>query len=186
MLLLPLWGGVSFSQSVHIPGGGGTPSHMGGPHSMLELGGGGCNIIPGCFLRSQWEWLWECNIFSQSVDIPGGGGGVGPHPMWGGPHSMLELGEGEGVVTLSQVAFYGLNRNGYRNVIFSVSLLTSQVGVGVGPHPMWGGTPSLVHEGVFFDMRWAVSLFGSRRWTLLSKYVTFLYLLYLEVFLEVQ
>ena len=56
---------------------------------------------------------------------------------------MLEM--GGGVVTLSQVAFYGLNRNGYRNIIFSVSLLTSQVGVEGGtpshmggPYPTWG------------------------------------------------
>ena len=252
------YGNIIFSVCWHprwgdpIPcGGRGTPSQVGGPHPMwggphstLELGGGGGNIIPGCFLPSQYEWLWERNIFSQSVDIPGGGGphptwgdpiqllkrgeGVvtlsqvafyqlnmngygnvifsvcwhprwgdpipcggegapshmgGPHPMWGGPHSTLELGEGEGVVTLSQVAFYCLNMNGYGNVIFSVSLLTSQVG-GTPSHV--GRTPSLVHEGVFFDMQWAVSLFGSCRWTLLFKYLTFLYLLYLEVFLEVQ
>ena len=50
--------------------------------------------------------------------------------MWGGPHSTLELGEGDRVVTLSQVDFYHLNMNGYGNVIFSVSLLTSQVGGG--------------------------------------------------------
>ena len=37
------------------------------------------------------------------------------------------------MVTLSQVAFYHLNMNCLGNVIFSVSLLSSQVG-GVGPH----------------------------------------------------
>ena len=46
--------------------------------------------------------------------------GVGPHPTWGDPIQCLNWGEGEGVVTLSQVAFYGLNRNGYGNLIFSV------------------------------------------------------------------
>ena len=105
--------------------------------------------------------------------------------MWGDPIQCLSWGEGDEVVTLSQVAFYGLNKNGYWNVIFSVSLLTSQVGGGGTPSHV-GGTPSLVHEGVFFDMWQAVSLFVSRLWTLLFKYVTFLYLLYLEVFLEVQ
>ena len=84
---------------------------------------------------------------------------------------MLELGEGEGVVTLSQVAFYSLNRNGYGNIIFSVSLLISEVGVGGWDPIPCGGTPSLVHEGVFFDMWEVVYLFGSRRWTLLFKYI---------------
>ena len=194
------YGNIIFSVSLLTSQVGGLGPHpmwgephptWGGPHSTLELGGGGGNIIPGCFLPSQYEWLWEHNIFSQSVDIPGGG--VGPHPTWGGPYSTLELGGGGGnIITLSQVAFYHLNMNGYGNIIFSVSLLTSQVG-GWDPIPHGGtpshvgGTPSLVHEGVFFDMRRVVSLFGSHRWTLLLfKYLTFLYLLYLEVFLEVQ
>ena len=131
-------------------------------------------------------------IFSVSL-LTSQVGGVGPHPMCGGdPIQLLNWGEGEGVVTLFQVAFYHLNMNGYGNIIFSVSLFTSQVGGwdpiphGGDPIPHGVGTPSVVHEGVFFDMRQAVSLFGSHRWTLLFKYLTFLYLLYLEVFLEVQ
>ena len=85
MLLLPP-GGVSFSQSVDIPGGGVGPHPTSGdPIQLLNWGerGGGGNIIPGCFLPSQYEWLQERNIFSQSVDILGVG--VGPHPTWGDP-----------------------------------------------------------------------------------------------------
>ena len=87
LLLQP--GGVSFSQSVDIPGGRGVGPHptWGGPHSTLELGGGGGNIIPGCFLQSQYEWLWERNIFSQSVDIPGGRAGTPSH-VGGTPSHM--------------------------------------------------------------------------------------------------
>ena len=66
---------------------------------------------------------------------------MGPHPTWGGPIQCLDW--GEGVVKLSHIVF-SLNRNGYGNVIFSISLLTSEVGV--GPH--MGGWDPIPHGGV--------------------------------------
>ena len=82
---------IIFSVSLLLSqvGGDGTPSHVGGPHSTLEEGGRGGNIIPDCFLLSEYEWLWESNIFSQTVVIPGGGG---PYPTWGGPHPLYMWG----------------------------------------------------------------------------------------------
>ena len=57
-------------------------------------------------------------------------------PMSGGdPIQHLDWGEGGWGGNIIPGCFYGLNRNGYGNVIFSVSLLTFHVGGGWGPIP---------------------------------------------------
>ena len=142
------WGGllsVSLLTS-QVGVGGWDPIPCGGTPFNAWIGGEGGeggNIIPGCFYglnrNGYGNVIFSVSLLTFQVGVGGGTpcGGMGPHPTWGGPHSMLGLGGGGGNIIPG--CFYGLNRNGYRNVIFSVSLLTSQVGVGgVGPHPMWG------------------------------------------------
>ena len=153
LLLLP--GGASFSQSVDIPGGGGEwdPIPCGGDPIQCLNWGKGEGVVTlsqvasyGLNRNGYGNVIFSVSLLTSQVGV--GWGGWDPSHM-GGPHSMLELGGGGGVVTLSQVAFYGLNRNGYGNVIFSVSLLTSQVGV--GPHSMLelGGGGGNIIPGCF-------------------------------------
>ena len=118
MFLLQL-GGVSFSQSVDIPGGGvGPHPTWGDPIQLLNWGEGVVTLSHVTFYRLNMNGYGNV-IFSVSLlTSQVGGGGWDPIPHGGDPIQLLNW--GEGVVTLSQVAFYHLNMNGYRNVIFSV------------------------------------------------------------------
>ena len=143
MFLLQLGGGLVWV-SLLTSQVGGAPSHMGGTPFNSWIGGEEVVTLSQVAFYHLNMNGYRNVIFSVSL-LTSKVGGWDPIPCGGTPFNSW-IG-GEGVVTLSQVAFYRLNMNGYRNVIFSVSLLTSQVGGGGGPHPTWGGPHPLYMRG---------------------------------------